>query len=580
MDVQGKVALITGGARGIGLACAKELLRKGCSVAICDINALEGEVTHKALAAEFGPEQVIYIRGDITKDDQFEEAFKKTKHTFSGLDIVVNNAGIFDEKRYERMIAVNVTSTGRGTALAMKYLGKDNGGKGGVVVNIASVLGLKPYAGCPMYCATKHAIIGLSRTYGEPMYFNASGVRVVTVCPGMTATDMLHCDAAVEMYNRYGIYIEDVAKQLPHCVGLGVAKVIAEASSGSVWIVEDGEPVYEVKIPDYSTYRKSTGSREASRTTVQGCGGRSVHSIGDTPTSVPWVEQPQETADERRKEGSLDAQLGSGVERVSTMDLEGKVAFLTGGAGGLGQCMTRSLLGCGVSVVLFDLSKEKGDAFQRQMEEEYEDGKVHFICGDVTKKEDFESAFSEAVNKYSRIDIMINNAGIMNDEHWEAEIDINLKALVRGTNIALAHMSKANGGSGGMIINMSSVLGLIPLQLTPVYTATKFAVIGFTRAHGYQNQYDKTGVRVIALCPGHTETELVTKGSFGTVLQKFLSRHHKGDKEHLPQKPDAVGNAVPFLLNDAPTGSIWVVEGGGSPYQISIPHYRDFKTAG
>ncbi|XP_046396571.1 15-hydroxyprostaglandin dehydrogenase [NAD(+)]-like [Ischnura elegans] len=258
MDPRGKVALVTGGARGIGLACAKELLNKGCRVAILDINGIEGEVVHKALVAEFGPEQVIYIRGDVTKEEHFEDAIRRTKNTFQGLDIIVNNAGVFDERRYERMIAVNVTSTSRGTVLAMKHMGKENGGSGGVVVNIASVLGMKPYAGCPIYCGTKHAIIGLSRTYGEPMYFNSSGVRVIAVCPGMTATDMLHCDAALDMYSRYGISIEDVPKQLPQCVGAGVVKVISEAASGSIWVVEDGEPAYEAVIPDYTEFRKQT----------------------------------------------------------------------------------------------------------------------------------------------------------------------------------------------------------------------------------------------------------------------------------------------------------------------------------
>ncbi|XP_046396325.1 15-hydroxyprostaglandin dehydrogenase [NAD(+)]-like [Ischnura elegans] len=262
------------------------------------------------------------------------------------------------------------------------------------------------------------------------------------------------------------------------------------------------------------------------------------------------------------------------------MELEGSVALVTGGVGGLGRSITRNLLQCGVSVVIFDLNKENGNAFQKKLEKEFGEGRAHFIRGDVTKKEDMEGAFKETVDKYSRVDIMINNAGIMNDEHWEAEIDINLKALVRGTNEAIKYMDKQKGGNGGIIVNMSSVLGLVPLQLTPVYTATKFAVIGFTRAHGYQNQYNKTGVRVVTLCPGHTETELVTKGPFGKVLQKFLSQHHKGDKEHLAQQPEAVGAAVPIILKNAPTGSIWVVEGGAEPYQISIPHYRDFKIDG
>lgn len=75
--------------------------------------------------------------------------------------------------------------------LGMKYMGKDQGGKGGVIVNIASILGLQPMAGCPVYVGTKHAVIGMSRSFGMPWHFQRTGVKVLTMCPGVTDTPLI-----------------------------------------------------------------------------------------------------------------------------------------------------------------------------------------------------------------------------------------------------------------------------------------------------------------------------------------------------------------------------------------------------
>ncbi|KAG8222465.1 hypothetical protein J437_LFUL002200 [Ladona fulva] len=202
------------------------------------------------------------------------------------------------------------------------------------------------------------------------------------------------------------------------------------------------------------------------------------------------------------------------------MSLKGKVAFLTGGVGGIGQCITKNLLDSGVTVVLFDLNKAKGEETQKKLEAEYGKGKVHFISGSVTKKEDIEAAFKEAVDKYSRIDYMFNNAGIMDDAVWEAQIDINL----------------------------------------------------------YPQLYEKTGVKVIAFCPGLTETELLTAGNFGTMFQAFISQAPPEQRaKHPSQKPESIGVAIPKILQEASNGSIWVVEGGEPGYEISIPFYPEWK---
>lgn len=79
----------------------------------------------------------------------------------------------------------------RGSLLAIQYLGKNNGGNGGVVVNIASILGLQPLAGCPIYVGTKHFVVGLDRSFGTPYFYNLTGIRFLTMCPGVTDTPLI-----------------------------------------------------------------------------------------------------------------------------------------------------------------------------------------------------------------------------------------------------------------------------------------------------------------------------------------------------------------------------------------------------
>ncbi|XP_046397445.1 15-hydroxyprostaglandin dehydrogenase [NAD(+)]-like [Ischnura elegans] len=259
------------------------------------------------------------------------------------------------------------------------------------------------------------------------------------------------------------------------------------------------------------------------------------------------------------------------------MELNGKTALLTGGVGGIGKCIARSLLENGASVVLFDLCKEKGEEFTQQLQTEYGKGRVHFVAGDVTKKEDLERAFKETLEKFSYLDIMLNNAGIGLEEKWEDMININWVALVRGTNEALKVMSKSAGGKGGVIVNTASIAGMMAYMKGPVYAGTKAAVIGFTRSHGGPQEFEKTGVRFAAICPNLTDTDLLG-GPTGLGLTEYLKQMQStGDAKYIPQKPENVATAVIHLIKEAPNGSIWVVEHEEPAYQLQMPHHKEMK---
>ncbi|KAG8222467.1 hypothetical protein J437_LFUL002202 [Ladona fulva] len=249
MDPSGKVALVTGGAVGIGNMYCKELLKAGAKVSIFDMNEREGEKSLKEFGKEFGEDRVMFIKG----------AFKKTVDKFKGLDIVVNNAGVMNDGLWEKEIAINVTAVCRGTILGMQYMGKDKGGNGGLIVNIASILGLRQFAGCPVYAATKHAVIGLSRSYAEPFFYNSTGVRVVTICPGVTDTDLISGAGERQLTQSMSQLCSHDLSSLPKQPVDFVAKcfihLVREGANGVICVQEGGEPFYEVDIPHYSELR-------------------------------------------------------------------------------------------------------------------------------------------------------------------------------------------------------------------------------------------------------------------------------------------------------------------------------------
>lgn len=104
-----------------------------------------------------------------------------------------------------------------GSLLAIKHMGKNNGGKGGVVANIASILGLQKLSGCPPYVGTKHFVIGLTRSFGEEYYWNLTGIKFVTMCPGVTSTPLISEAGrfALQGYPKLGEVLANELGSLP-----------------------------------------------------------------------------------------------------------------------------------------------------------------------------------------------------------------------------------------------------------------------------------------------------------------------------------------------------------------------------
>ncbi|XP_023700877.1 15-hydroxyprostaglandin dehydrogenase [NAD(+)] [Paramormyrops kingsleyae] len=228
MSLQGKVALVTGAAQGLGKGFAEILLKNGAKVALLDINEAVGKDLKSAFDKEYGPDSTVFLKCDVKSDDQFKEAFEAAIKKFHKIDIVCNNAGIVDEKDWERALATNLGGVIRGTYLALSYMKKQNGGHGGVIINVASMAGILPLLTAPIYTATKHGVLGFSRAISDLSRVCNFGVRINTLCPSFAETAILS-----SMYSADTVKdipsLQEMNRKIINTVGILDVSVVAEA---------------------------------------------------------------------------------------------------------------------------------------------------------------------------------------------------------------------------------------------------------------------------------------------------------------------------------------------------------------
>ena len=188
MSLVGRAALITGAASGLGLSFSRALLQEGCRVNMVDINP-KGETQALALQEIYGNERTFFTQCDVTDSLQLAAAFKKTSTAFGYLDVVCNNAGVSSHGDWQKTLDINLRAVIEGTFLAVEYMSTRHGGRGGLVVNTASFGGLVPMSFEPVYCASKHGVIGFTRSLFRLM--DSDGVRVNALCPSYTDTPMV-----------------------------------------------------------------------------------------------------------------------------------------------------------------------------------------------------------------------------------------------------------------------------------------------------------------------------------------------------------------------------------------------------
>ncbi|KAF5269809.1 hypothetical protein FQR65_LT05855 [Abscondita terminalis] len=251
-DLEGKVAIVTGGAAGIGYAHVKELLKNGVKgVSIIDVNEVLGNKVLDELKNEFGPSRVIFVAADVSNKIQLRDAFEKTVAVFQQLDIIINNAGITNEIDWEKSVAINFVAVIDSTLLAIDhYFPKYKSGNEGVVLNTASMAALKLLKGVAVYASTKCGVIGF--TQQAAITFSDKGVRIIAICPDATETSAL--TTAIDKMRKE--HLDSLAKTLqnaifqsPEEVALAAIKLIKTADSGSIWTVIEGKLEEMDKLP-------------------------------------------------------------------------------------------------------------------------------------------------------------------------------------------------------------------------------------------------------------------------------------------------------------------------------------------
>ncbi len=252
MDMTGNVALVTGGAGGIGRAACLEFARAGAQIVVVDIDGEGAERTAAEIRAQGG--QAIATRADVSQTAEVQAYVKLTMDTHGRIDYFFNNAGIegkvgpiaeYDEAVFDRVIAVNL----KGPFLGLRYvLPVMIAQKKGAVVNTASVAGTLGSPNGSAYSASKHGVLGLTRSAAGEV--GKQGIRVNAVCPGPIDTRMLQSlekmnrpddPDAFRRWNvgrnpmgRYG-EAEEVARVVVFLCSDGASFV-----NGAAWIVDGG----------------------------------------------------------------------------------------------------------------------------------------------------------------------------------------------------------------------------------------------------------------------------------------------------------------------------------------------------
>jgi NAD(P)-dependent dehydrogenase (short-subunit alcohol dehydrogenase family) len=249
--------------------------------------------------------------------------------------------------------------------------------------------------------------------------------------------------------------------------------------------------------------------------------------------------------------------------------LEGRTAIITGGASGIGLAAARLLAQEGAAVVIADINAEQGNLAEQEINSS--GGRAVFVQCNVALSADCKRTVQTTLEKFGRLDILFNNAGIIRradvigttEEEWDRVMDVNVKSIFLMSKYAIPEMVKQGGGA---IVNNASGWGVRGGRNAVSYCASKGAVVNMTRAmaidHGPLN------VRVNCICPGDTDTPMLRNEArqLGQVEELFLAEAKERPLNRYAQ-PIEIAQSVLYLVSDAAsyvTGAVLAVDGGGA----------------
>ncbi|HEV1997114.1 MAG TPA: SDR family oxidoreductase [Candidatus Dormibacteraeota bacterium] len=248
------------------------------------------------------------------------------------------------------------------------------------------------------------------------------------------------------------------------------------------------------------------------------------------------------------------------------MRLEGKVALITGAAGGMGRVAAGLFAAEGAAVMISDVSEEQGHKAVAEIKEA--GGRAGFVRADVSKSQDVQAMVAQTVSTFGGLHVLYNNAGIMpandggtletSDETWDLVMGINLRGVWLCCKYGIPAMLESGGGS---IINVASFVAIVGAATPQIaYTASKGGVLSMTREIAVE--WARQGIRVNAICPGPIETPMMAE-----LLADPARRQRR--MVHIPMgrfgKAEEVARAALFLASDDSslmTGASLVVDAG------------------
>lgn len=241
--------------------------------------------------------------------------------------------------------------------------------------------------------------------------------------------------------------------------------------------------------------------------------------------------------------------------------LENKVAVITGGAQGIGKATAAKFFAEGATVVVWDVDEEKGNKFVAEALSQGYNAK--FMKVNVAKLEEVESSVAQIILEFGKIDILINNAGILRDatimkmtaEQWQQVIDVNLTGVFNCTKAVAPKMIEKQSGR---IINATSVVGIYGNFGQTNYVAAKSGVIGMTKV--WARELGRKGINVNAIAPGFIATEMVA-----SMPEKVVNMMKEKTPLGRLGTPEDIANAYCFLASDEASyinGTVLSVDGG------------------
>jgi NAD(P)-dependent dehydrogenase (short-subunit alcohol dehydrogenase family) len=248
-----------------------------------------------------------------------------------------------------------------------------------------------------------------------------------------------------------------------------------------------------------------------------------------------------------------------------TTELEGKVGLVTGGTSGIGRDTAVLFAKAGAKVVVSGRREPEGQETIELIGAAGGDGL--FVKADVSKASDVETLIQKAVERFGRLDIAFNNAGIegvwvpivrQSEEDWDRTIDINLKGVWLCLKYEIRQMLLQGGG--GAIVNMASVVGLIGAAGAAAYSASKHGVMGLTKAAALETA--RNGIRINAVCPAAVETTMAERLYNAPAVHKYVLSCHPVGRFG---RPAEIAEAVVWMCSDRAsfmTGQSLVIDGG------------------